>query len=323
MARGMTCADTVGSAPMRIGVALDRRRPGERNRRRCLSAVIADAGMAQEDLARARDPDAAPVALDDGDAERLFQLAHGLGHRRRADMQEVGGPEPRFSGARPPEMSGGGGTGCGFRSWICITPELMKWPQNIILPNQMPCAMWRWRIEIVPFVTIGGVTLHHRQVKAAGNARAIVFINSLGTDFRIWDDVVVRACRRNSHAGLRQARPRPLRCRRGIQLDRRSCRRSRRRCSIISVSEKVVLCGLSVGGLIAQGLYARRPELVEALILCDTAHKIGTAESWNARIATVEAQGHRGRSPMACSKCGSRPPSTPSARPSLPAIATC
>ena len=43
----------------------------------------------------------------------------------------------------------------------------------------------------MPFVTIGGITLHHRHVKATGNARAIVFINSLGTDFRIWDDVVV------------------------------------------------------------------------------------------------------------------------------------
>jgi 3-oxoadipate enol-lactonase len=31
--------------------------------------------------------------------------------------------------------------------------------------------------------------------------------------------------------------------------------------------------------------------LVRALILCDTAHKIGTADSWNSRIAQVEAEG--------------------------------
>jgi 3-oxoadipate enol-lactonase len=54
---------------------------------------------------------------------------------------------------------------------------------------------------------------------------------------------------------------------------------------------KVVLCGLSVGGMIAQGFHARRPEGVEALILCDTAHKIGTTDSWNTRIATVESKG--------------------------------
>ena len=27
------------------------------------------------------------------------------------------------------------------------------------------------------------------------------------------------------------------------------------------------------------------------MILCDTAHKIGTTESWNTRIATVERKG--------------------------------
>ncbi|BCG89794.1 hypothetical protein MesoLj113c_59040 [Mesorhizobium sp. 113-3-9] len=47
--------------------------------------------MVQEDFAKPGDPDAAPVALDHGDAERLFQFTQGLGHRRRADMQEVGG----------------------------------------------------------------------------------------------------------------------------------------------------------------------------------------------------------------------------------------
>ena len=90
MARGMTFADTVGSAPMRIGWRLmapswrteSTPRFNARDRR---------AGMAKEDLAKSRHPDAAPVALDDGDAQRLFQFTQGLGHRRRADMQEVGG----------------------------------------------------------------------------------------------------------------------------------------------------------------------------------------------------------------------------------------
>ncbi len=59
---------------------------------------------------------------------------------------------------------------------------------------------------------------------------------------------------------------------------------------LLSVKHAVI-CGLSVGGLIAQSLYHRLPDLVRALILCDTAHKIGTAESWNARIAAVERSG--------------------------------
>ena len=48
------------------------------------------AGMAEEDLAKPCDPDAAPVTFDDGDTERLLQFAQRLGHRRRTDMQEVG-----------------------------------------------------------------------------------------------------------------------------------------------------------------------------------------------------------------------------------------
>jgi 3-oxoadipate enol-lactonase len=55
--------------------------------------------------------------------------------------------------------------------------------------------------------------------------------------------------------------------------------------------KNAVISGLSVGGLIAQSLCQRRPDLVSALILCDTAHKIGTAESWNARSAAVEKNG--------------------------------
>src|SRR3546814_17298326 len=45
------------------------------------------------------------------------------------------------------------------------------------------------------------------------------------------------------------------------------------------------------GGLIAQGLYASRPELVSGLVLCDTAHKVGTEEMWNTRSAAIEKGG--------------------------------
>ena len=141
----------------------------------------------------------------------------------------------------------------------------------------------------MPFVTIGGITLHHRHVKATGNACAIIFINSLGTDFRIWDDVV---------AALDGEMSLLVYDKRGHGLSDIG--------DIKSIDDhvddlsglidhfgwkKVVLCGLSVGGMIAQALYARRPGIVEALILCDTAHKIGTNESWNTRIAVVERTG--------------------------------
>ncbi|MER9329969.1 3-oxoadipate enol-lactonase [Mesorhizobium sp. M0488] len=142
----------------------------------------------------------------------------------------------------------------------------------------------------MPFVTIDGITLHHLHVEANGAAHPIVFINSLGTDFRIWDEVVARLSGEV-----------PL-----LVYDKRGHGLSDIGGGVRSIDdhvddlsglldhfgfEKVVLFGLSVGGMIAQRLYARRPEIVQALILSDTAHKIGTAESWNSRISIVERDG--------------------------------
>ncbi|TPM40799.1 3-oxoadipate enol-lactonase [Mesorhizobium sp. B2-3-4] len=142
----------------------------------------------------------------------------------------------------------------------------------------------------MPFVTLGGTTLHHRYVEANGKASPVVFINSLGTDFRIWDDVAARL-----------AGEMPL-----LVYDKRGHGLSGNGSGVRSIDDhaddlgalidhfgfsRVVLVGLSVGGMVAQRLYARRPEIVRALVLSDTAHKIGTAESWNGRIATVEREG--------------------------------
>jgi 3-oxoadipate enol-lactonase len=66
-------------------------------------------------------------------------------------------------------------------------------------------------------------------------------------------------------------------------------------CSIIFEPENVIICGLSVGGMIAQGVAAKRPDLVRAMILCDTGHKIGTPDMWDARITADQRTGNRRR----------------------------
>ena len=40
------------------------------------------------------------------------------------------------------------------------------------------------------FVGLNGITLHYKMVNADSVKPVIVFSNSLGTDFRIWDDCV-------------------------------------------------------------------------------------------------------------------------------------
>jgi 3-oxoadipate enol-lactonase len=120
--------------------------------------------------------------------------------------------------------------------------------------------------------------------------RTIVFANSLGTDFRIWDEVTAffagafRILRYDMRGhGLSEAPPAPYAIEDLVDdlaalLDAREIRGA-------------VLVGLSVGGLVAQGLAAWRPDLVRLLVLCDTAHKIGTPEMWNARIEAIRAGG--------------------------------
>jgi 3-oxoadipate enol-lactonase len=54
---------------------------------------------------------------------------------------------------------------------------------------------------------------------------------------------------------------------------------------------RATICGVSVGGLVAQALYRARPDLVDRLLLACTGAKIGTAESWNQRMEAARGQG--------------------------------
>ncbi|MEM9146792.1 MAG: 3-oxoadipate enol-lactonase [Pseudomonadota bacterium] len=133
-----------------------------------------------------------------------------------------------------------------------------------------------------------GVAIHKRD--EGGTGPALVFSNSLSTDFRIWEPLlpylpagwrVLRYDKRGH--GLSDCPPGPwtiedhMRDLAGLM-------------DAVGIT-RAVICGLSVGGMIAQSLAAARPDLVRALILCDTGAKIGSAEIWNARIAAVREGG--------------------------------
>jgi 3-oxoadipate enol-lactonase len=55
--------------------------------------------------------------------------------------------------------------------------------------------------------------------------------------------------------------------------------------------EKFAFCGLSLGGMTGMWLGVHAPEKLQKLVLCSTGAKIGTAETWNARIETVRKGG--------------------------------
>lgn len=139
------------------------------------------------------------------------------------------------------------------------------------------------------FAQVNGLVLHY-QVWGVTDAPVIVFSNSLGTDLRIWEKVAAELARdyrivlydKRGH-GLSDAPPAPYRMEDHVE-DLASLLRS------LDVAATVVV-GLSVGGMIAQGLAHEHPDLVRGLVLCDTAHKVGTEALWNARIDGVNANG--------------------------------
>src|SRR4029453_12369065 len=51
--------------------------------------------------------------------------------------------------------------------------------------------------------------------------------------------------------------------------------------------ERVQICGLSLGGVIALWLAINYPERIERAVFANTAARIGTVEGWNARIDAV------------------------------------
>jgi 3-oxoadipate enol-lactonase len=55
--------------------------------------------------------------------------------------------------------------------------------------------------------------------------------------------------------------------------------------------DRAHFCGLSLGGMIGMLLGTHVPERFHKLVFCNTAAKIGTAESWNTRIASVQSGG--------------------------------
>lgn len=139
------------------------------------------------------------------------------------------------------------------------------------------------------FVKANALVIHYLD-QGRRDRPPIVFINALGCDLRIWTaiaeilapDFRVVAYDKRGH-GLSESGP-------------DKCEMADYAGDLIGLLDSVgvgraTIVGLSIGGVIAQELYRQRPDRVGALVLCDTAAKIGTDEVWDQRIAQVERSG--------------------------------
>jgi len=118
----------------------------------------------------------------------------------------------------------------------------------------------------------------------------LVLIHALGTSAAIWDDLLpllpptLRILRFDLRGhGASDVPPGPYAM--GALI-----RDTERLMDHFALRDAVVL-GLSIGGLIAQGLAVKRLDLVRAMILSNTAAKIGRPEQWQDRIAAIRAGG--------------------------------
>ncbi|NDR56208.1 3-oxoadipate enol-lactonase [Aliiruegeria sabulilitoris] len=138
-------------------------------------------------------------------------------------------------------------------------------------------------------IEANGVALHVRE-DGDRAGRPVVFSNSLGTDLRLWDAILPLL-----PAGLRI-----------IRYDKRGhglsdCPKGPYALDDLVADAEALLealdirdcvfVGLSIGGLIGQGLSARRPDLIRAAVLSNTAARMGEPEMWQARMEAIRAGG--------------------------------
>lgn len=141
----------------------------------------------------------------------------------------------------------------------------------------------------MPFLDLPTHRLHYR-IDGAAEKPWLIFCNSLGTDLHMWDaqtadlsgDFRILRYDRRGH-GQSSAPPPPyaLADLGGdvlALLDALGVRRAH-------------FCGLSIGGLTGQWLGIHAGARLDRIVLCATAARIGTSESWSARIADVRANG--------------------------------
>jgi 3-oxoadipate enol-lactonase len=139
------------------------------------------------------------------------------------------------------------------------------------------------------FTQINNLTIHY-QVEGSAGSPALVFVNSLGSDWRIWDEVVphfsgrffvIRYDKRGH--GLSDCPPGPYTI--GTLADDLAGL-----LDDLGVNTAVPI-GISVGGMIALAFAARYPPRVPKLVLSNTGAVIGTAVYWAERIAALKANG--------------------------------
>ncbi|KPP89578.1 MAG: 3-oxoadipate enol-lactonase [Rhodobacteraceae bacterium HLUCCA08] len=123
----------------------------------------------------------------------------------------------------------------------------------------------------------------------SGDGPPVLFLHALGLDHTIWADVMGQMPNHRLIAmdlrghGASDAPP-PAYAMGALIADAEA---------VLEAAEArdAVVIGISLGGMIAQGLAVKRLDLVRALVLSNTAARFGQPGPWQDRAALVQAQG--------------------------------
>ncbi len=138
-------------------------------------------------------------------------------------------------------------------------------------------------------VELNGIAVHYAD-QGDPNGAALVFSNSLGTDFRLWDQLMphlpkgLRLIRYDTRGHGLTSAPEGDYFMGDLVADAAAL------LDHLGV-KNCIFVGLSIGGMIAQGLAAERLDLVRGLVLSNTAAKIGTPAMWHDRMEAVRKGG--------------------------------
>ncbi|GFE63046.1 3-oxoadipate enol-lactonase [Litoreibacter roseus] len=141
-------------------------------------------------------------------------------------------------------------------------------------------------------VDLGDISLRVQE-DGSETGPPVVFANSLGTTHALWDQIIPLLPN-----GLRLIRY-DMRGHGGSDVPTGPysmgalIRDAERLLDHLQVRDCVFI-GLSIGGMVAQGLATKRLDLVRGLVLSNTAAKMGTAQMWQDRIDAIQKDGLAG-----------------------------
>ena len=141
----------------------------------------------------------------------------------------------------------------------------------------------------MPFAAFDDVTLHYLD-EGDPSGPPLVLAHALGTGTQLWDNILpllpagLRVIRYDARGHGRSSTP-PAPYSMGALI------RDAERLMDHLVLRDAMFLGLSIGGMVAQGLAVKRPDLIRALVLSNTAARIATPEIWAGRIATARRPG--------------------------------